>query len=70
MDLQRRQGAADVQMQRMAGQERAQGRELDRASTVYGIEAQTLGAYSDQVTAAQQGRQDVTTNAIDALMPF
>tara|TARA_R100001594_G_scaffold146373_1_gene197690 strand:- start:256 stop:996 length:741 start_codon:yes stop_codon:yes gene_type:complete len=70
VDLQRRQGAMTVQQQQMAGEERAQGRELDRAATMYGIQAQTTGAYADQVSAAQQARQDVTTNAWDALMPF
>ena len=70
VDLQRRQGAADVQMQQLAGEERAQSRELDRAATLYGIQAQTTGAYADQVATAQQSRQDVTTNAWDALMPF
>ena len=70
VDLQRRQGAADVQMQQMAGQERAQQRELDRAATMYGISAQTLGAYSDQLTAAYQAEQDVTTNFIDSILPL
>ena len=70
VDMQRRQGAADVQVAQMSGEERAQGRELDRAATMYGISAQTTGAYADQVSTAQQARQDVTTNAWDAILPF
>ena len=70
VDLQTRQGAARVQEQIMAGEERAQGRELDRAATMYGISAQTLGAYGDQVAASQQGVQDVKTNFWDSVLPF
>ena len=70
VDLQRRQGAMAVQQAVMGGEERAQERELSRAGTLYGIEAQTLGAYSDQVTAAQQGVQDVKTNFWDSVLPF
>ena len=70
VDLQRRTGAARVSELRASGEERAQGRELDRAGTMMGMQGQTVSGYQDQVTAAQQGQQDVQSSFWDSVSIF
>ena len=70
VDLQRRTGAARVSELKATGEQTAQQRELDRAGTMLGMEATTLSGYQDQVTAAQQGQQDVRSNLMDAFSIF
>ena len=70
VDLQRRQGAARVAELEAGGEQASQLAQLGRAATMYGIGAQTTSAYQDQVTAAQQGQQDVRTNWVDSILKF
>ena len=70
VDLQRRQGAARLSEVKAGGEERAQGRELDRAGTMMGMQAQTVAGYQDQLTAAQQGQEDVKSSFWDSISIF
>ena len=58
------QGAANVDQMRMAGQERAQGRELDRAGTMLGMSQAEVAAYMNQAQQAQQAKYNAISSSI------
>ena len=58
------QGAAAVDQMRMAGEERARSRELDRAGTMLGMSQAEVAAYMNQAQQAQQAKYNAISSTI------